>query len=154
MIECSKDKQILPASHCVICGLPSYQSGNMIIEQKARGFCFSRSSIKGGNKDKRYISLHLNESKSQYMVFWGEDSFWQENAMHRAIKIYSSGKLPWFCSYCGKRVCSKCGCALASPVGSDFISNTGFIVHSPLLGVQIPCTNPMCDNYKTQVEKK
>ncbi len=154
MIKYLKDIQIIPASHCVICGLHSNQSGNMIIEQKARGFSFDISPINGGNKDKRYISIHLNESKSQFMVFWGEDGFWQENAMHRAIKIYSSGKYPWFCSYCGKRVCSKCGSALASPVGSDFISNTGFIVHSPLLGVQIPCTNPMCNNYKTQVEIK
>ncbi len=154
MTECLKDKLILPASHCVICSLPSHQSGNMIIEQKARGFSISLSPINGGNNNKRYISLHLNESKSQFMVFWGEDGFWQIDAMLRSIELYSSGNYPWFCSYCGKRVCSKCGSALTSPVGSDFISNTGVIVHSPLLGVQIPCTNPMCDNYKTQVEKK
>ncbi len=152
MIECSKNKQIIPALHCVICGLPSNQSGNMIIEQKVRGISFFRSPIKGGNKDKIYISLLLNESKKLYMVFWGEDGFWKIDAIHRAIEIYNSGKFPWFCSYCGKRVCSKCGSALSSPVGSDFISNTGFIVHSPLLGVQIPCTNPICDNYKTEVE--
>lgn len=148
MNSCKPFRELKPAETCIICGRSRVEAGNMIVSQKARGLGFSDTPIGGGGKKKQYRSIPLNEDRTEFMVFWGEVEFWTEEAMVRAKNMYLNHQHPYFCSHCGQRVCSICGESLASPVESDYLTTDGKCHHSPLLGVNIPCTNPQCKNFK------
>lgn len=137
-----------PSNNCVICNRTQLEAGSMIVSQTLRGIGFSDKYVGGGSEDKRYVSFPLNHEKSNYIVFWGEVGFWSKGAMKRAKIQYLNSEHPWFCSYCGKRTCSKCGKPLKSPVGSDYITINGECYHSPLLPANPSCINKNCSNFR------
>lgn len=142
MNSCLPNKELKPADSCVICGRSWSVAGNMIVSQNARGVGLSGTPIGGGGKKKQYKSLPLNHTRTEFMVFWGEAGFWNDTSMQKAVEVYLRNRHPWFCSYCGKRTCSVCGEPLILPVGSDYIHINGNYTHSPLLSVNVGCSNP------------
>jgi hypothetical protein len=148
MDNCKSYNELKSAKSCVICGRPFFQTrGHKIIAQKLRGISFSDRYIAGGSPDKQFYSQPLNDTKTEFMVFWGEVGFWSNDSMKRAIETYKKNTHPYFCSYCGKRTCSLCGKPLMLPVGSDYLTIDDRHCHSPILGVNVPCINPSCKNY-------
>ncbi len=147
-MKLQKKPVMLPADRCVICQKSIDEiGGRRIIAQKLRGVCLSDKYRGGGNPDYPYRSFQISPSPL-YVTVKGELSLWNEETTQRAISAYQQGIRPWFCSACGKRLCSECGCPLAHPVGSDVIYDDGCSAHFPMLPCHPGCINPNCKQYK------
>lgn len=149
MNQCETRTGLKPGTHCVLCRRSFQETGgHRIVSQKARGIGFSDRPIGGGNDKNRNTCIHLQGGNEAYIVFWGEDAFWNDEAIKRAISMYDKNEHPYLCSSCAKRTCSICGAPLKQPVGSTYHTDDGEMLHAPVLGVKVGCQNPDCENYQ------
>ena len=138
----------VPADKCVICRKTIKEvGGTRITAQQSRGVVLLDEFLGGGDPERQYRSFKLKEDSDTYIVVWGENGFWSDDSVRRAVGAYRAGYHPWFCQVCGKRACRLCGAPINSPVGSDWIADSGCSRHSPILGCNPGCSNPRCSQY-------
>ncbi len=149
MNHCKTKTGLKPGTQCALCGKSFEETGgHRIVSQKWRGVGFSDRPIGGGNHKNRNTCIPLQEGDKAYIVFWGEDGFWPDEAFQRAIRTYQKNEHPYLCSSCAMRTCSKCGAPLKKPVGSTYHTNDGEMLHTPILGVKVGCQNSECESFQ------
>jgi hypothetical protein len=139
----------LPADTCIFCDKKIDEiGGRRIVAQKLRGIELSSKYRGGGNPEYPDQSIRLYDNKEIYVVVWGENSKWTLSTTNKVKEEYLKGRQPWFCQVCGKRKCIECGAPINVPMGSDVLSDNGYISHVPMHPVDPGCINPKCKKYR------
>lgn len=134
----------VPADSCIICNKKLEEvRGERIIAQRSRGIIVSDHYQDGNQKYPRQ-SHKLSQNPDRYLVIWGDEELWTENAIKRAKKEYLEGKQSWFCQICGNRTCDDCGSPMSVPMGSDILGDDGSSSHVAIIPVAVKCINPNC----------
>lgn len=139
------NKILRPSAHCVSCerSLGDF-GGKRITAQTPRGYALIDKPRTGGNNDPKYTNIEIDDN--QFLCVWGE--VWSPEAIQRAVKTIKDGELPWFCQFCGQRLCFHCAYPLNLPMGSDILCDDGTNPHYAVLPFNSACCNSKCQNYR------
>lgn len=138
-----------PSERCLICNKKIEDiGGRRITAHQFKGFVLSDKYRGGGNKDYPEQSFKLNDNEEKYVVVWGSNEMWTDEAIQRAKDEFNAGRRPWFCQVCGNRKCSICGSPINYPQGCDVLDDDGSSSHCGIFPFTPGCSNPACDRNK------
>jgi len=140
---------LLPSPSCLFCGQKlSETGGKRIVAQNNRGLRLSNAAPQLKSNPTSVQSIELPGTSMIFIEYWGEEELWTEEAIRNAKTELASGRSPWFCQACGKRLCDLCGYPVDLPMGSDVMDDSGNITHVAILSCDPGCSNPRCEKYR------